>query len=281
MDSLNTRKLELEILRSKSLPPEKRYLVEQEWKSLISGERGEKNTAYLLDFFLDDKKNWMLIHDLRLEYNGKIAQIDHLIITRALDFFVLETKAYGDTLQILDDGSFLASYGKKKFAVPSPIEQNKRHVYILDKVIKNLLPTRLGFTLEPNIESYVLIDAKTHLKRSKKFDSSSVVKAEQFLSLLDKKYEQLGVGEVLKKASKLISQKSVLELSRKIAKLHAPSLINYKEKFEITDKHLQDTPTCFSCGKDVTQKNIEFCNSYPDRFQNKAYCFQCQKEVTG
>jgi len=281
MDSLRTRKLELEILRSKSLPPEKSYLVEQEWKSLISGEKGEKNTAYLLDFFLDDKKNWMLIHDLRIEHEGKVAQIDHLIITRALDLFVLETKAYGDTLQILDDGSFLASYGRKKFAVPSPVEQNKRHVYILDKVIKNHLPKRLGITLEPHIESYILIDAKTHLKRSGKIDFPNVVKAEQFLSLLDEKYEQLSVGETLKKASKLISQSSVFDLATKVAQLHVSSSVNYKERFNISDMDLQDKPVCYTCGKDVTQKNMQYCNSYPDKFQNKTYCFVCQKKIVG
>ncbi len=287
MDSLGARKLELKILKSKTLPPEKVYMVEQEWKKLIAGEQGEKNTAYHLDFFLDDKKNWMLIHDLRLEYEGKVAQIDHLIITRALDIYVLETKAYGDTLHILDDGSFIASYGQKEFAIPSPIEQNKRHIYILEKVIQKLLPKRLGKRMEATIEGYVLIDTKTILKRSKEFDSSNVIKAEQFLSMLDKKYEQLSVGDVLKKAVKIISQDSVLQLAKDIVALHKPNKENYKERFNITDDDLKakvqkNTKTtkyfCAQCGAAITQGIASFCSRDKQRFKNKTYCMTCQKD---
>ncbi|MDQ6983778.1 MAG: nuclease-related domain-containing protein, partial [Ghiorsea sp.] len=282
IDSLRARKLELEILKSFHLPADKAYLVNEEWKRLTRGEKGEKNTAYLLDFFLDDKKNWVLIHDLRLDYKGKVAQIDHLIITRALDIYVLETKAYGDKLHILDDGSFIASYGKKEFSVPSPLEQNKRHLHILEKAIQPLLPKRLGVTLQPLVESYVLVDESTILKRSKTFDSSHVVKAEQFLSKLDEKYDALNVGEVLTKASKLISQKSVKDFAKAIADLHCKSTTNYKERFGITDDDQKEAePTCKGCGGQVTSKNISFCTTFNERFKGHTYCFNCQKSIVG
>ena len=280
MDSLKTRKLELEILKSFNLPANKAYLVEQEWKSLNAGEKGEQNTAYLLDFFLGEKKNWAIIHDLRIEYEGKIAQIDHLIITRALDIYVLETKAYGDTLHILDDGSFIASYQEKEYAVSSPIEQNKRHAFILEKAIQPLLPKRLGIVLKPSIQNYVLIDQNTILKRSKTFDSSHVIMAAQFLSKLDEKYEALGVGEVLTKASKLISQQSVQDFAEAVAHLHCKSSENYKKRFGITDNDQQEKmPVCQGCEGQVTSKNISYCKNFNERFKGHVYCFNCQKNI--
>ncbi|HID36374.1 MAG TPA: NERD domain-containing protein [Ghiorsea sp.] len=280
MDSLETRKLELGILKSFNLPANKAYLVEQEWKRLNAGEKGEKNTAYLLDFYLDKAKNWAIIHDLRIEHEGKVAQIDHLIITRALDIYVLETKAYGDTLHILDDGSFIASYQEKEYAVSSPIEQNKRHAFILEKAIQPLLPKRLGIVLKPSIQSYVLIDQNTILKRSKTFDSSHVIMAAQFLSKLDEKYETLGVKEVLTKASKLMSQQSVQDFAEAVAHLHCKSIENYKKRFGITDNDQKEKAfVCQECEGQVTSKNISYCKSFNERFKGHVYCFNCQKNI--
>ncbi|NTV47823.1 MAG: NERD domain-containing protein, partial [Chlorobiales bacterium] len=41
-----------------------------------------------------NSKNWAVIHDLRLEHENQVAQIDHLMINRSFDFYVLESKNY-------------------------------------------------------------------------------------------------------------------------------------------------------------------------------------------
>jgi hypothetical protein len=55
-----------------------------------------------------DSKNWVIIHDLRIEYGGLVAQIDHLLINRFLDFYVLETKHYSQGVKVTERGEFLA-----------------------------------------------------------------------------------------------------------------------------------------------------------------------------
>jgi hypothetical protein len=50
-----------------------------------AGLKGEKEAAYHIDFHLKDTKNWAVIHDLRLEFNGRVAQIDHLLLNRFAD----------------------------------------------------------------------------------------------------------------------------------------------------------------------------------------------------
>jgi hypothetical protein len=46
----------------------------------------------------------VVIHDLRIEHRGRVAQIDHLLINRVLDIFVLESKNYYYGVKISEEG---------------------------------------------------------------------------------------------------------------------------------------------------------------------------------
>ena len=56
------------------------------------GIKGQKEFAYLIDFDLAKSKRMVVIHDLRLEINGRVAQIDHLLIHRSLTVFILHIR---------------------------------------------------------------------------------------------------------------------------------------------------------------------------------------------
>ena len=108
-----------ELNRLLNLKPtaKQRFLIERELKCLMSGERNEQNSAYYLDFSYKDSKNWAVIHDLRIEHRGRVAQIDHLIINRFLDVFVLESKNYYYGVKITEEGEFLVWDGKTYQAI--------------------------------------------------------------------------------------------------------------------------------------------------------------------
>src|SRR5689334_14848333 len=72
-----------------------REAIEEEIRNIRSGARGEKQAAYHIDFRLKDGKNYTVIHDLRLEHGGRVAQIDHLIIGRFFDIILVESKNIG------------------------------------------------------------------------------------------------------------------------------------------------------------------------------------------
>src|SRR5512138_1266649 len=85
---------ELNRLLGLKVTAKQRFLIEKEIKCLVSGERNEQNSAYYLDFSYKDSPNWAVIHDLRIEHRGRVAQIDHLLINRFLDAYILESKNY-------------------------------------------------------------------------------------------------------------------------------------------------------------------------------------------
>ena len=68
----------------------------------------------------------MIIHDFRIECDGRTAQIDHLIINRFLDIWVCESKHFSEGITINEHGECSAFYDSKPYGVPSPIEQNKK-----------------------------------------------------------------------------------------------------------------------------------------------------------
>ena len=87
--------------------------IEREIRNIRSGMAGEKEAAYNIDFHYADSKNWMVIHDLRLEHQGQSAQIDHLLINRFMEIYVCESKRFGEGIAINEHGEFSAYYQGK------------------------------------------------------------------------------------------------------------------------------------------------------------------------
>jgi len=98
---------ELNRLLTLNLSAKQRSLIELELKSTMSGNSGEESSAYYINFRYKDSKNWAVIHDLRLEHRGLVAQIDHLLINCFLDLYVLESKNYFHGIKITEYGEFL------------------------------------------------------------------------------------------------------------------------------------------------------------------------------
>src|SRR5262245_6994434 len=69
-----------------------------------AGAEGEREAAYHIDFHLKNSKNWAIIHDLRIEWNGRVAQIDHLLLNRILEIYVIESKGFRTKVRVANGG---------------------------------------------------------------------------------------------------------------------------------------------------------------------------------
>ncbi len=191
-----------------------------------AGLKGEKESAYLIDFDFGKSPNWAVIHDLRLVYEGRTAQIDHLLINRWMDVYVLETKHFHSGIKITEEGEFLRwnDFRKTYEGMPSPLEQNERHIMVLrDALASVTLPTRLGFSIPPSFQQFVLVAAGARISRPKRFDTSRVIKADQLRKAIwrdvDKENPLFGI---LRTAAKLVSSETVEYVARQIAAMHQP-----------------------------------------------------------
>jgi hypothetical protein len=203
---------------------QKKWLREELNRTRI-GIQGESESAYFLDQYFKDGENHVLLHDLRFVVDGDVAQIDHLIINRGLGVYLIETKNYSGNVVINESGEFTVDYDGDRFGVPSPIEQSHRHARVLQKVLERLEITgRLGAPLE--CYHVVMFHPKAVITRppKKAFDSSNVIKADQFPSwhaqFVDK---ELGVAKILRMTVNLRSLDTIKEWGEKLKRQHRPA----------------------------------------------------------
>ncbi|MBI2999763.1 MAG: NERD domain-containing protein [Deltaproteobacteria bacterium] len=286
---------ELNTLLSLPLPENKRFLIERELRFIKSGDRGENDSAYFIDFHYASSKNWAVIHDLRLAHLDRVAQIDHLLINRFFDVYVLESKNFSYAVKITDNGEFLAEYNNRYVAIESPIEQNKRHMIVLEKVMKqhDIMPTRLGVKIRPTLRPYVMVAPKARVIRPSKnrFDTGMVIKADTLPTTIEKAHARPHLADFTT-VSKMSSTDTLKAVATRLAALHKPMKIDYRKRFGIEDAAVtnQISPRssdvekqkgfhCSKCKKMITERIVKFCWDNRRRFGGKAYCLECQKTV--
>jgi ribosomal protein L37AE/L43A len=293
MDSKQEEIGELEIFLKSKLTPPQRYLIKRKLKAMRSGIYGEKDAAYYIDFYFGNSKNWAVIHDLRLEHKGQVAQIDHLLINRFLDMYVLESKNYSSKLKISPEGEFQVYNGKEYIGIPSPIEQNKRHIHLLDLFLKsnNILPKRMRISIRPRFKNIILVSPKPIITRppEEKFDTSSVIKADTLRTKIDR---DLGKGNPLADLatiSKICSSSTLKETAKKLAAFHKPLKVDFSSKFGLPDENFSNRRDervskekelkkyfCSDCNKAISERVAKFCSQNRARFGGKTYCVECQ-----
>lgn len=215
----------------KNADPLTQKRIKDELRIMHAGIKGEQESAYQIDFHLKESTRMAIIHDLRLSIAGRVAQIDHLLIHQSQRFYVLETKHFAHGLKINDQGEFLRWNDWKKCyeGMPSPIEQNARHI----KVLHDLLE-RLGYK-NPSIQSFVLISPHARIDRAQGPSIPEVVKADQFFSALKKDYESSvsSISGFFNAVAKLSIGEAVEEIAKKVVAQHQAIEIDYAAKFGV------------------------------------------------
>lgn len=236
-DSKSEQLTELEFLLAHSgVPEDKKTRIARELKFLRAGIKGENESAYDIDFFSGAHENRIVIHDLRIEHDGRVAQIDHLIMNRLLEVYVLETKHFSEGVSINEQGEFSIWFGGKPHGIASPLEQNDRHVAVLKDVFKSLkMPTRLGIRLQPSFESLVLVSKNARIGRPKVYDTSRVLKSDQLQSWISKNVDS---GSPLMMA-KVVGMETLTGIAQQLVALHRPLVPDYRAKFGVTEAMLE------------------------------------------
>lgn len=217
-------------------PVEQKSILEQELRNLRAGIKGEQDAAYLINFDLEKSQNTVVIHDLRLEINGRVAQLDHLLIHRTLNVFVLETKHLHAGMRITETGEFESWNAFKKCyeGMPSPFAQNDRHITVLKEALARIdMPSKMGLRLSPIYHSYVLVSPKSRIDRPKKFDTSHVIKADMIGKTINNTFEKAGVLDVFGGLARIMSSEALVKAGETLLRMHHPASFDYAARFGI------------------------------------------------
>lgn len=277
-----------------------RRRIKEQIRNLESGDLGEAQAAYLLKVHFGISRNWVVINDLRIEHEGLVAQIDHLLINRLLEFWVCESKRFSNGVKINEHGEFITFRDGVPRAAASPIEQNSRHLIVLQHVIASgalHLPTRLGFRIKPQLRSLVLI-AGGAIRRPKNAvpGLDSVIMADQIKARIDRAMDTGNPFDI----AKVVSQDTLEDIARQVLALHRPIRFDWERRFLPMDsssagpvgpvprKHApadsprtaatvpQEGASCADCTVGLSKGVVQFCRRNSERFAGSLLCMECQ-----
>jgi hypothetical protein len=274
---------------------QKKWLREELFR-LRKGMQGEKDSAYYLDQYFKGGENHAVLHDLRFEVDGDVAQIDHLIINRGIGIYLFETKNYSGNLLINDHGEFTAEYDSDRFGIPSPIEQSRRHERILSRLLNALeIKHRTGAALACFHVVMLHPKAIIHRPPANAFDTSNVIKADQFPTWHSQFVDKVGISDVLKFALNLRGQDTLREWGEKLVRQHRPAnqlelpdfMQPRKNPVMKSDVRVAAAPTqveqapqkrlaCAHCSAKISYAEGKFCWGNEKRFGGLQYCREHQ-----
>jgi hypothetical protein len=225
------------LLDRPDLPGATRKRIEAEIRQIQAGERAERDAAYQVELYFGRAENWATIHDLRFEVGGLAAQVDHLVINRLADVWVCESKSFAEGVSINEFGEWSRWRHGRQEGMPSPIEQNRRHIHLLERVFDEglaPLPRRLGLApMKPRLRSLVLVSDHAQIKRPrKKIDGlDQVIKAEQLKTRLFDAFDAAPTRDI----TRVIGKEGLEHFARGLAALHRPATFDWAARFGLPD----------------------------------------------
>lgn len=259
-----------------------------------AGIKGEEEAAYQIDFHYKSSKNWAVIHNLRLELDGNVAQIDHLLIDRMLEIYICESKHFSEGIEINEHGEFAMYYQGKPRGIPSPIEQNNRHKLLLQQAFNSdemNLPTRLGLKMKPfSFFNMILVGSSAIIKRPQNGknveDLDRIIKVDHLYKRINKDINPLNpilFAKQVATMTQMISTETLQTFAENLAALHKPAKkTDWKVRFGIKEPQPENVqpPCCTACNKAITsEKVVDYCKNNAQLFSNKMYCFDCQQKI--
>ncbi|MDP9321335.1 MAG: NERD domain-containing protein [Chloroflexota bacterium] len=276
--------------------------IELEIIKIRAGAKAERDAAYQIDFYLRDGTSFAVIHDLRIEHGGRVAQIDHLLVNRGCDVWVCESKSFAEGVSINDYGEWSSYFRGRARGIASPIEQNKQHISVLRDVLKSgvvPLPKRLGITIQPDLHGLILVSSSARISRprtSLAIDGlDSVIKCDQLTTTIDKGID----ARLVKSVMKVIGPETLETLARNIAALHKPIRVDWRARFGLSPEHeahdesltraIDSTGAavrsdangdqCGSCQAPLSAKVADYCRANTTKFVGRLLCWDCQRKA--
>lgn len=291
------------LLERPDIPAPTRRRIEAEVRTIRAGEKGEHDAAYQIELWFGRSPNWATIHDLRIEVGGLVAQIDHLIVNRLAEIWICESKSFAEGVSVNEHGEWTRWWHGRPEGMPSPIEQNRRHIELLRRAFDDGLvksPRRLGLVpMKPAIRSLVLVSNSARIGRPKrKVDGlDQVIKAEQLKTRLFDEFDKVPAPKFVG----IIGRDGLEAFATELAALHRPVTVDWEARFGLATASVPSgepasrAPSsstsnrglarrsgggvCNRCERPVSEAVVRYCAERTQEFGGRIYCMKCQPTV--
>jgi hypothetical protein len=136
-----------------------------------------------------------------------------------------------------------------------------------------MTPKRLGFAIPISYQNVVLVSPTSKLLKpnSATFDLSSVVKADAFVSSVDKIMEKKSIIE----APKIIGSDALRDFGQKLVRLHRPGTFDYASRFGLKNVDIAQNDAPYP---DVVTPLETASSSVPAAIVDKPLCRSCRSD---
>jgi hypothetical protein len=131
----------------------------------------------------------------------------------------------------------------------------------------------------PDFHHVVMLDPKVTIKRpaAKVFDTSNVIKSDQFPTWHKKFTDQIGIGALFKTALNIRSPETIKEWGEKLKRQHRPADLLALPDFmqprpAAKPAAPEKEPVCAHCAVKISLRVAQYCQDNARRFNGKLYC---------
>ena len=212
-------------------------LMQKDLQMLKNGYEAEKQNAYYIDFYLEDSEHVIVLHDIRLEYKNKSAQIDHILINR-FEITLIESKSFKGKVTINDDNSLFVDYNGKIESFSNPLEQSKRHAELLYKFLNENIDfgKRIKAFGGLEIDNVVLFHPKTVVTNKKL--PEGFYRADSYISKRKEQIDKMSTLKLFQTVMKMVTIDTAKELAKTIVDAHKPVNFDYHKKYKISKENI-------------------------------------------
>lgn len=155
---------------------------------VIAGDASEKQMAFYLKRAFSSAPDLYVLNDIRIEFHGEAAQMDHVVVSR-WGIFIIESKSVSGSVRINAHGEWVRELKGNKQGMASPVRQAEMQSSILkaylqhhkERLRNTMLGLQKGFAFCP-INIYVAISDSGVIHRQ--IDLPEVMKADVVVSAI-------------------------------------------------------------------------------------------------
>jgi ssDNA-binding Zn-finger/Zn-ribbon topoisomerase 1 len=196
-------------------------------KFAVAGRRAEEQMAHYLKRFFGGSPEVDVLNYLRIDLQGEVAQMDHLVL-HPFGLTIVESKSVAGSVQIKDDGQWIRWFNKQPQGMRSPVTQARMQAMLLRELLARTVKQK-GFFDAVDFDVLVAISDSGTIQWPSSGSLPEVCKADQVPEKVLEKVEQrrvAGAGMLSSERRRAISDflRSIhLPLQQEMAPESAPS----------------------------------------------------------
>jgi hypothetical protein len=186
-------------------------------KMEVAGRRAEEQMAFYLRRFFGSSEDVDVLNYLRIDLNGEVAQMDHLVL-HPYGLLIVESKSVSDSVQITDDGQWKRWFNRKPSGMPSPITQAKMQAALLKELLEKTVKQK-GFFDQVRLDVLVAISDGGTIQWPASGSLSEVCKADQVPDRINQRVDQF---RRIRQEPDILTSKYRRSIADFLLKVHKP-----------------------------------------------------------